>query len=115
LRRGYLKFLEEKGTDWMKKFVIIRRPFVFIHNHEKDPVIRDFINLGTARIEFNDEESTNGTRSARNTFSVVSKYRGFLIQPLAEKDVHDWLYAFNPLLAGQIKSRSSNRSKGNIS
>ncbi|CAF3486029.1 unnamed protein product [Rotaria socialis] len=115
LRRGYLKFLEEKGTDWMKKFVIIRRPFVFIHNHEKDPVIRDFINLGTARIEFNDEESTNGTRSARNTFSVVSKYRGFLIQPLAEKDVHGWLYAFNPLLAGQIKSRSSNRSKGNIS
>lgn len=42
-------------------------------------------------------------QSARNTFSVVSKYRGFLIQPLAEKDVHDWLYAFNPLLAGQIK------------
>ncbi len=50
-------------------------------------------------------------QSARNTFSVVSKYRGFLIQPLAEKDVHDWLYAFNPLLAGQIKSRLSGRAK----
>ncbi len=105
----------------MKKFVVIRRPFAFIYNHEKDSVERGLINLGTARIEYNDEELTNGTRvkkricfilinyfilflqSTRNTFSVVSKYRGFLIQPLTDKDVHDWLYAFNPLLAGQIK------------
>ncbi|CAF3631336.1 unnamed protein product, partial [Rotaria sp. Silwood2] len=28
--------------------------------------------------------------------------------------VHDWLYAFNPLLAGQIKSRLSGRSKVTI-
>ncbi|CAF0990027.1 unnamed protein product [Adineta steineri] len=110
-RRGYLNFLEEKGTGWVKKFVVVRRPFAFIYNHEKDPVERALINLAIARIEFNDEDITNGTRSARNTFSVVSKYRGFLIQPLAEKDVHDWLYAFNPLLAGQIKSRLSGRSK----
>ncbi|CAF3830630.1 unnamed protein product [Rotaria sordida] len=114
LRRGYLKFFEEKKPNWMKKFVIVRRPFAFIYNHEKDPVIRALINLGTARIEFNDEESTHGTRNTRNTFSVVSKYHNFLIQPLVEKDVYDWLYAFNPLLAGQIKSRSSNRSKGSI-
>ncbi|CAF0915270.1 unnamed protein product [Adineta ricciae] len=110
-RRGYLNFLEEKGMGWVKKFVVVRRPFAFIYNHEKDPVERALINLGTARIEFNDEDIANGTRSARNTFSIVSKYRGFLIQPLAEKDVHDWLYAFNPLLAGQIRSRSSGRPK----
>ncbi|CAF2408848.1 unnamed protein product [Rotaria sp. Silwood2] len=113
-RRGYLNFLEEKGTGWIKKFVVVRRPFAFIYNHEKDPVERALINLAIARIEFNDEDIASGTRSARNTFSVVSKYRGFLIQPLAEKDVHDWLYAFNPLLAGQIKSRLSGRSKVTI-
>lgn len=37
-----------------------------MHNHEKDPVIRDFINLSTARIEFNDDESTNGTKVIKN-------------------------------------------------
>ena len=45
----------------------------------------------------------NAFQNTRNTFSVVTKYRGFLVQPLIEKHVHDWLYAFNPLLAGQIK------------
>lgn len=24
LRRGYLKFLEEKGTDWIKRFVVLK-------------------------------------------------------------------------------------------
>jgi kinesin family protein 1 len=72
------------------------------------------INLGTAQIEFNDEDSTNGARSTRNTFSVVTKHRAFLIQPPVEKDVYDWLYALNPLLAGQIKSQSTSRSKGII-
>ena len=41
---------------------------------------------------------------ARNTFSVMTKHRGFLLQTIDDKDVHDWLYAINPLLAGQIRS-----------
>lgn len=36
-------------------------------------------------------------------FSVVSKERGYLLQTLGDKEVHDWLYAINPLLAGQIR------------
>lgn len=40
----------------------------------------------------------------RNTFSVLTKHRGFLMQTLDDKDFHDWLYALNPLLAGQIRS-----------
>jgi hypothetical protein len=46
-----------------------------IYYHEKDFVERALINLGTARIEFNDEESTNGTRVMKsllgNLFSFV--------------------------------------------
>lgn len=38
----------------------------FIYNHEKDLVERSLINLATVRIEFNDEESTNGTRVKNN-------------------------------------------------
>ena len=59
--------------------------------------------LERKKFSFFNREKSFDFQSARNTFSIVSKYRGFLIQPLAEKDVHDWLYAFNPLLAGQIR------------
>ena len=33
----------------------------------------------------------------------MTKTRGFLLQTLDDKDFHDWLYAINPLLAGQIR------------
>lgn len=35
--------------------------------------------------------------------SVVTKHRGYLMQTLSDKEVHEWLYAINPLLAGQIR------------
>jgi len=40
---------------------------------------------------------------ATNTFSIITKYNGYLIQTPSDKDFHDWLYAVNPLLAGQIR------------
>ena len=41
---------------------VVRRPFAFIYNHEKDPVERGLINLATAGIEFNDEDIESRTR-----------------------------------------------------
>lgn len=38
-----------------------------------------------------------------NTFAVCTKHRGILLQAINEKDMNDWLYAFNPLLAGTIR------------
>lgn len=37
------------------------------------------------------------------TCSVVTKHRGYLMQTLLDKEVYEWLYAINPLLAGQIR------------
>lgn len=38
-----------------------------------------------------------------NTFAVCTEHRGILLQANSDKDMHDWLYAFNPLLAGTIR------------
>jgi len=47
---------------------------------------------------------------AANTFSIITKYCGFLIQTPNDRDFHDWLYAINPLLAGQIRYIRAARS-----
>nr|XP_022336970.1 kinesin-like protein unc-104 isoform X11 [Crassostrea virginica] len=106
-RKGYLNFLEEKHTGWIKKWVIVRRPYIYIYNSEKDPVERAIINLATAQIEYSEDQQS--LLKVRNTFSVLTKHRGFLMQTLDDKDFHDWLYALNPLLAGQIRSTLSRR------
>ncbi|CAH1116318.1 unnamed protein product [Phaedon cochleariae] len=107
-RKGYLNVLEHKTHGWKKRWVAVRRPYVFIFRDEKDPVERALINLATAQVEYS-EDQLSAVR-VPNTFSVVSKHRGYLLQTLQEKEVHDWLYAINPLLAGQIRSKSARRN-----
>ncbi|XP_030745342.1 kinesin-like protein unc-104 isoform X3 [Sitophilus oryzae] len=106
-RKGYLNVLEHKTHGWKKRWVSVRRPYVFIFRDEKDPVERALINLATAQVEYSEDQLA--MVRLPNTFSVVSKHRGYLLQTLHEKEVHDWLYAINPLLAGQIRSKSARR------
>ena len=36
-------------------------------------------------------------------FSIVTKQKVYFVQTPNEKELYDWLYAINPLLAGQIR------------
>lgn len=112
-RKGYLNVLEHKTHGWKKRWVMVRRPYVFIFRDERDPVERGLINLGTAQVEYSEDQAA--MVRVPNTFSVVSKHRGYLLQTLHEREVHDWLYAINPLLAGQIRSKSARRLPSNTS
>jgi kinesin family member 1 len=40
-------------------------------------------------------------------FNLATKNQNYLIQTLNDKEIQDWLYALNPLLAGRIKSQLS--------
>ncbi|XP_039275472.1 LOW QUALITY PROTEIN: kinesin-like protein unc-104 [Nilaparvata lugens] len=107
-RKGFLNILEQKTNGWKKRWVAVRRPYVFIFRDEKDPVERALINLATAQVEYSEDQQQ--MVKVPNTFSVVTKHRGYLMQTLGDREVHDWLYAINPLLAGQIRSKLARRS-----
>ena len=106
-RKGFLHFLDESTNGWVKRWVVVRRPYLFLYNNEKDPLERGIINLSSAQIEYNEERGIRGA----NTFSICTKTRGFLLQTLGEKEIHDWLYAINPLLAGTIRSKLNKKTK----
>ncbi|XP_045488777.1 kinesin-like protein unc-104 isoform X10 [Pieris rapae] len=109
-RRGYLNVLQHGTHGWKKRWLVVRRPYVFMYRDERDPIERALINLANAHVEYSEDQEQMVRMP--NTFSVVSKERGYLLQTLGDKEVHDWLYAINPLLAGQIRSRSSRRTTG---
>nr|XP_048270976.1 kinesin-like protein KIF1B isoform X10 [Myodes glareolus] len=106
-KKGYLHFKEPLSSNWVKHFVVVRRPYVFIYNSDKDPVERGIINLSTAQVEYSEDQQA--MVKTPNTFAVCTKHRGVLLQALNDKDMNDWLYAFNPLLAGTIRSKLSRR------
>lgn len=106
-KKGYLNFKEPLSGNWAKHFVVVRRPYVLMYNSDKDPVERGLINLSTAQVEYS--EDPRAASKVPNTFAVCTKHRGVLLQALNDKDMSDWLYAFNPLLVGTIRSKLSRR------
>ncbi|XP_047220523.1 kinesin-like protein KIF1B isoform X3 [Girardinichthys multiradiatus] len=109
-KKGFLSFMEPRSNTWVKHFVVIRRPYVFIYNSDKDPVERGVLNLSTAQVEYSEDQQA--MLKSPNTFAVCTKHRGILLQANNEKDLNDWLYAFNPLLAGTIRSKLARRRSG---
>uniref|UniRef100_A0A672N9L5 plus-end-directed kinesin ATPase n=1 Tax=Sinocyclocheilus grahami TaxID=75366 RepID=A0A672N9L5_SINGR len=102
-KKGYLHFLEPHTNGWVKRYIVVRRPYVYLYRSERDCVERAVINLSSAQVEYSDDQQA--MLRALNTFAVCTEHRNILLQAANDKEMHDWLYAFNPLLAGTISCR----------
>ncbi|XP_066520580.1 kinesin-like protein KIF1A isoform X6 [Hoplias malabaricus] len=111
-KKGFLHFLEPHTNGWVKRYVVVRRPYVYIYNSEKDTVERAILNLSSAQVEYSEDQQA--MLKTPYTFAVCTEHRGILLQASNDKEMHDWLYAFNPLLAGSIRSKLSRRRAGQM-
>lgn len=65
--------MEPRSNSWVKHFVVVRRPYVFIYNSDKDPVERGVLNLSTAQVEYSeDQQAMLKVRFSNQTFSWIS-------------------------------------------
>ncbi|XP_043209374.1 kinesin-like protein unc-104 isoform X1 [Amphibalanus amphitrite] len=109
-RRGLLQVYEEQTQTWLKRWLVVRRPYVFLFRDAKDPVERGVINLATAQIQFSEDQQDD----VPNSFRVSTQHRQYLLQAVGKdpvRELYEWLYAMNPLLAGQIRSKQGRRRR----
>ena len=132
-RRGSLLIADETNPGWVRRWIMIRRPFLYIYESEKDTLERRVINLKVAQLEYRwvwlnsslfffasadeneifgsneiDFEGQTQTDSTRHPMIFALKYadRKVLMKtaPNASRnEIHEWLYAIDPLMAGEIK------------
>lgn len=55
-KKGYLHFLEPHTAGWAKRFVVVRRPYAYLYNSDKDSVERFVLNLSTAQVEYSEDQ-----------------------------------------------------------
>ncbi len=55
-KKGFMNFLEEKTQGWLKRWVVVRRPYILLFRDDRDTVIRGVINLANARIEYSEDQ-----------------------------------------------------------
>lgn len=55
-KKGYLHFLEPHTAGWARRFVVVRRPYAYMYNSDKDAVERFVLNLSTAQVEYSEDQ-----------------------------------------------------------
>ena len=88
-QRGYIQLSEYEGL-WRKFYAILKRPYLFLYYNDNDPIERDFINLATVKLQFNQDELD--IQTGFSVFSLCAKYRGFL----CKAQDFGWIEALSP-------------------
>uniref|UniRef100_A0A6G1SN16 Kinesin-like protein unc-104 n=1 Tax=Aceria tosichella TaxID=561515 RepID=A0A6G1SN16_9ACAR len=99
-RRGFLYYRQQSEEKWFKRWFVVIRPYLIIYSNPREQVERDIINLTTSQIILPEKDLDIGF-----VFALETKHRIYLMHLDTEKEFYDWIYAMNPLLAGQIKSK----------
>lgn len=96
-KKGYIHVLEPHTGRWVKRYVVVRRPHAYVYNTEQDSVERALINLSSAHVDYN--EGQQAMLKLPHTFAVCTQHRGVLLRAANDREMRDWLCAFNPPLA----------------
>ena len=55
-RKGYLNVLEHGCSGWKKRWIVVRRPYIFIFKSDKDTIERAVLNLTNAQVECSEDQ-----------------------------------------------------------
>lgn len=51
-----MHFLEPNSNGWVRRYVVVRRPYVYIYNTERDNVERAILNLSSAQVDYSEDQ-----------------------------------------------------------
>jgi len=113
--RGYLNIIDKSDHQALReivtrKYFVIRRPYLFVYDHEEDGVERKVINLTGAQLVYSEQAEAMQQRPFM--FSLSAKSGGFNLQAGSEKALYEWLEAIDPLYVGTLASRKGTYSRG---
>lgn len=135
----HLELIADKTTSafsrkYIRRFIVVKRPYLFLYNNEKEMEELGVINLTNTDLiisEINPDSNQEATSIPKviNTEQQNSKIdngqisKTFILKGMIScdvfqcindkenSDVVDWLYAINPLFAGQLRSRQARKKK----
>uniref|UniRef100_H3CNW4 Uncharacterized protein n=1 Tax=Tetraodon nigroviridis TaxID=99883 RepID=H3CNW4_TETNG len=95
-KKGYIHLWEPGAGRWLKRYVVVRQPHAYFYNTEQDSVERALINLSSAHLDYNEDQQA--MLKTPHTFAVCTQHRGILLRAANHRDMHHWLWAFQPRL-----------------
>ncbi|KAI9206373.1 uncharacterized protein BJ171DRAFT_422071, partial [Polychytrium aggregatum] len=102
-KRGWLACPEDRGESWVKRWFVIRRPYmhVFANNNEAEQIST----ICLENVTITDSPDLWSILQRPNVFAVSTKFHNILLQAQTIEEMAEWINTIDPLHSAAILSR----------
>lgn len=89
-KKGYLLYQEDAAQDlWVKRWFVIRRPYIYIYTNENESDEQGVINVASVRIDYNEALEQMIQRS--NVFALYTNNNAYTLQSGTREEMVNWI------------------------
>ncbi|KAF9329934.1 kinesin-like protein Klp8 [Podila minutissima] len=88
-KKGYLYYLEARDEIWVKRWFVIRRPYMYIYSNNSETDELGVVNLTHVRVDF--KRDLEEMLKRRYVFAIYSSSNAYLIQAPTRDEMCSWL------------------------
>ncbi|KAI9267970.1 hypothetical protein BDA99DRAFT_558160 [Phascolomyces articulosus] len=89
-KRGYLTYQESAVHDkWVKRWLVIRRPYIYIYTNHTETDEQGVINVSSVRIDYN--RALEQMIERTNVFALYTNNNAYTLQASSRADMIDWI------------------------
>ncbi|RUS28986.1 hypothetical protein BC938DRAFT_481206, partial [Jimgerdemannia flammicorona] len=102
-KKGYLMYPENADDVWVKRWFVIRRPYIYIYANQSETDEQGVINLASVRIDY--KKDLEDMLQRTNVFAIYTNNNAYLFQATNRADMVEWIskidqfYPVNNLVA----------------
>ncbi|KAI7850116.1 hypothetical protein BDC45DRAFT_573253 [Circinella umbellata] len=89
-KRGYLTYQESAVHDkWVKRWLVIRRPYIYIYTNHTETDEQGVINVSSVRIDYN--RALEQMIERTNVFALYTSNNAYTLQAGSRTEMIDWI------------------------
>ncbi|RIB23929.1 hypothetical protein C2G38_1958650 [Gigaspora rosea] len=89
-KKGYLFTPEDANDDhWVKKWYVLRRPYLFIYESPKETEEQGAINLASVRVDY--KRDLEDMLQRQHVFAIYTNNNAYILQASSKQDMVDWI------------------------
>ncbi|KAI8639944.1 hypothetical protein BD408DRAFT_434717 [Parasitella parasitica] len=89
-KKGYLLYQDDAAQDlWVKRWFVIRRPYIYIYTNETESDEQGIINIASVRIDYN--EALEKMIQRTNVFALYTNNNAYTLQSGTRQDMIHWI------------------------
>ncbi|RIB18780.1 kinesin protein, partial [Gigaspora rosea] len=90
-KKGYLFTPEDANDDhWVKKWYVLRRPYLFIYESPKETKEQGAINLASVRVDY--KRDLEDMLQRQHVFAIYTNNNAYILQASLKQDMVDWIF-----------------------